>query len=84
MQNQNLWPSSKRCKSTYPHKRRPIMRIHIELRSYAKAYMTLPRKRTMLLNTRGLKYDLFDHALKYTEENTCATAIAPITKRQRY
>lgn len=28
---------------------------------------------------RGFMYDLFDHALKYTEENTCATAIDPIT-----
>ena len=33
----------------------------------------------LLLNTRGLTYDPLDHALKYTEENTRATAIAPIT-----
>jgi predicted glycosyl hydrolase (DUF1957 family) len=36
----------------------------------------------MLLNTSGLRYDLFDHALKYTEENTCATAIDPIMTPQ--
>lgn len=36
----------------------------------------------MLLNSKGLEYDLLDHALKYTEENICATAIAPTTKPQ--
>jgi hypothetical protein len=41
--------------------------------------MVFPTKRTILLKTSGLKYDLFDHALKYTEENTCATAMDPIT-----
>jgi hypothetical protein len=36
----------------------------------------------MLLNTRGLKYDLFDQALKYTEEKIWATAIDPIITPQ--
>jgi hypothetical protein len=71
--------TSKRMKIAYPQKRRPIRRIAIELKSYANAYITFPMNRTMLLNTRGSKYDLFDQALKYTEENTCATAIDPIT-----
>lgn len=57
-------------KVTYPHNKRPIRRTAIESRSYANAYKILPKRRTILLKTRGLKYDLFDHALKYTEENT--------------
>lgn len=67
---------------TYPQNRRPMIRIYIELRSYARAYKVFPTRRTTLLNRRGFMYDLFDHALKYTEENTCATAIDPITAPQ--
>uniref|UniRef100_A0A0A9HQH1 Uncharacterized protein n=1 Tax=Arundo donax TaxID=35708 RepID=A0A0A9HQH1_ARUDO len=52
-----------------PHSSRPTMRTVREFRSYAKAYNRFPKNNIMLLNTRGLKYDLFDQALKYTEEN---------------
>jgi hypothetical protein len=40
------------------------MRTVMEFRSYAKAYNRFPENSMMLLNTRGLKYDLFDQALK--------------------
>ena len=58
------------------------MRTVREFRSYAKAYSRFPENSMMLLNTRGLKYDLLDQALKYTEENTWATAIDPIITPQ--
>ena len=49
---------------TYPQKRRPMSRTTIEFISKANAYKVFPIRRTMLLNTSGLRYDRFDHALK--------------------